>query len=102
LNGFTLDARVELVTLRVEAEGSVPPPLRPSQPRGTGAEPIGRQIVHDAAGPTEALVYDRARLGSGDRFAGAAIVTQLDATTLVARGWQAELLAGGALMLRRA
>jgi N-methylhydantoinase A len=101
LNGFTLDAKVELVTLRVEAEGSVPPPARPVFPRGTGAEPIGRQIVHDAAGSKEAPVYDRARLRSGDRFDGPAIVTQLDATTRVARGWAAELLAGGALMLRR-
>jgi N-methylhydantoinase A len=101
LNGFTLDAAVELVTLRVEAEGNVPPPVRPAVPRGGGAEPIGRQMVHDAAGSTEALVYDRARLGAGDQFAGPAIVTQLDATTVVARGWQAEILATGALMLRR-
>jgi N-methylhydantoinase A len=101
LNGFTLDAAVELVTLRVEAESSVPPPLRPALPHGAGAAPIGRQVVHDAAGSTEAMVYDRARLGVGDRFSGPAIVTQLDATTVVARGWQAEILATGALMLRR-
>jgi N-methylhydantoinase A len=92
---------VELVTLRVEAEASAPPPVRPALPRGLGAESIGRQIVHDAAGSTEAPVYDRARLGAGDRFVGPAIVTQLDATTVVARGWQAEILATGALMLRR-
>jgi N-methylhydantoinase A len=69
-------------------------------PKGTGAEPIGRQIVHDVAGSAEALVYDRAALGAGDRLAGPAIVTQLDATTVVARGWQAEVLASGALLLR--
>ena len=101
LNGFTLEAQVELVTLRVEAEGNVPALARPELARGRGAEPIGRQIVHDASGPVEALVFDRASLGAGDCLAGPAIVTQLDATTLVAAGWQAEVLASGALMLRR-
>jgi N-methylhydantoinase A len=101
LNGFALDAKVELVTLRVEAEGSVPAPPRPALPAGAGAKPIARQVVHSAAGSVEALVYDRAELGAGDRFDGPAIVTQLDATTLVSDGWQAEMLASGALMLRR-
>ena len=100
LNGFTLDAKVELVTLRVEAEGSVPPSARPVLPRGNGAEPIGRQIVHGASGSVEAAVFDRARLGAGDRIMGPAIVTQLDATTLVAPGWWAEVLASGSLLLR--
>jgi N-methylhydantoinase A len=49
----------------------------------------------------EAGIFDRASLGAGDRFEGPAIVTQLDATTLVARGWQAEVMPAGALMLRR-
>jgi N-methylhydantoinase A len=101
LNGFALDAVVELVTLRVEAEGSVPPPMRPSLPRGSGATPIRYQVVHGANGSAEAGVFDRASLGTGDRFGGPAIVTQLDATTVVAQGWHAEVLAGGALMLRR-
>jgi N-methylhydantoinase A len=99
LNGFTLEAKVELVTLRVEAEGRMAMPARQVLPKGAGAEPIGRQIVHDVAGSAEALVYDRAALGAGDRLAGPAIVTQLDATTVVARGWQAEVLASGALLL---
>ena len=100
LNGFTLETKVELVTLRVEAEGSVPPSARPVLPRGNGAEAIGRQIVHGASGSVEALVFDRARLGAGDRIVGPAIVTQLDATTLVAPGWWAEVLASGSLLLR--
>ncbi len=44
-------------------------------------------------------MYDRAALGAGDRLAGPAIVTQLDATTLVARGWHADVLGSGALLL---
>ena len=61
-----------------------------------------RQIVHDATGSTDTLVYDRPRLGAGGRFAGPAIVMQLDAITAVAAGWQAEIVAIGAVMLHRA
>jgi N-methylhydantoinase A len=100
LNGFVLESNVELVTLRVEAEGIIPPAPRTALPPGEGARPIGRQALHETAGSAEALIYDRAGLGAGDRIAGPAIVTQLDATTLVARGWQAEVLPGGALLLR--
>jgi N-methylhydantoinase A len=99
LNGFTLEAKVELVTLRIEAEGMMPAPTRHRLAKGDGAAPIGRQVVHEAAGSVEASVYDRAALGAGDRLAGPAIITQLDATTLVARGWHAEVLGSGALLL---
>ena len=102
LNGFTLEAKVELVTLRVEAEGIMPAPTRHSLAKGNGAGPIGQQVVHEATGSVEAAVYERALLGAGDHFAGPAIVTQLDATTLVPRGWCAEVLSSGALLLRRA
>ena len=101
LNGFTLEAKVELVTLGVEAEGAMPAPTQHSLAKGHGAEPMGRQIVHEAAGSVEASVYERAALGASDRLAGPAIVTQLDATTLIPRGWHAEALGSGALLLRR-
>ncbi len=101
LNGFTLESTIELVTLRVEAEGRVPAPGRIVVPPGRGATPLAQQTIHTADGSLQAGVYDRATLGAGDRFAGPAIVTQLDATTLVAPGWQAEMLASGALLLRQ-
>jgi N-methylhydantoinase A len=101
LNGFVLESKVELVTLRVEAEANAPALARSSLPPGQGAQPIGRQVVHDAEGQVEARIFDRASLGAGDRIDGPAIVTQLDATTLVPLGWQAEVLPTGALMLRR-
>jgi N-methylhydantoinase A len=100
LNGFVLEAPVELVTLRVEAEGPVPASIRVALPVGCGAMPVGRQLVHGAAGSVEAAVYQRESLGTGDRFAGPAVVVQLDATTLVAGGWSAEVLASGTLLLR--
>ena len=100
LNGFVMESKVELVTLRVEAEGLIPPAPRTALPPGKGAQPVGRQAVHDTAGSVEALIYQRAGLGVGDRIAGPAIITQLDATTLVALGWHLEVLASGALLLR--
>lgn len=104
LYGFDLpEVPVEIVTLRVEAAGRLPAPA-PSPPAGgdaAGAE-TGRQTILLAGGRAEALVLDRARLGPGARFAGPAIVTQLDATTLVGAGWTAEMHPSGALLLTRA
>jgi hypothetical protein len=50
------------------------------------------------AGP-DALIYDRARLGDGDRIAGPAILTQLDATTLLLPGQTAEVHRFGSLVV---
>jgi N-methylhydantoinase A len=102
LNGFVLETEIELVTLRVEAEASAPPLPHAVFVQGKGAEPLGRQMVHGASGSVEAAVYAREALGAGDRFSGPAIVTQIDATTLVAPGWDVEVLDTGALSLRRA
>ena len=55
--------------------------------------------MHLEGGVADVPVYDRATLGAGDRFAGPAIITQLDATTFVAPGWSGEVHAGGALLL---
>jgi N-methylhydantoinase A len=101
LYGFTLDAPVECVTLRVEAVGEVAQPPRSMLGPGRGARASGRQRVHLVGGATEVPVYDRAELGAGDRFQGPAIVTQLDATTLVREGWSAEMHESGALLLTR-
>jgi N-methylhydantoinase A len=49
--------------------------------------------------PANVPVYDRATLGAGDRFAGPAVVSQLDATTLVHAGWHVEVQASGALIM---
>ncbi len=100
LNGFTLETKVELVTLRVEAEGRYARARSARTGAGGGAAPAGRQTLHDASGPVEASVFERDSLGAGDRIEGPAIVTQLDATTVVPRGWWGEVLATGALVLR--
>jgi N-methylhydantoinase A len=45
--------------------------------------------------------YDRASLGTGDGFAGPAIVTQLDATTFLPESWSAIVHESGALLLTK-
>jgi N-methylhydantoinase A len=57
--------------------------------------------VHFAAATLPAGLYDRARMGAGDRCDGPAIVTQLDATTLVPPGWSGTMHDSGVLVLRR-
>jgi len=101
LYGFTLDAPVRLVTLRVEAAGRLPARRQAAVAGGTGARAVGSAQVQFAAGQVMADVYERQALGAGDWFDGPAIVTQLDTTTLVAPGWRATVAASGALLLRR-
>ena len=80
----------------------MPAPQRPVLRAGSGPKPHGRQTVHFASGTAEVPLYDRAALGAGDGVQGPAIVTQLDATTLVAPGWSGEVQQSGAMLLIRA
>jgi N-methylhydantoinase A len=101
LYGFTLDSAVELVTLRVEATGRMPAPPRPILAKGSGARPRDRFPVHLESGVTDVPLYDRTTLGAGDTIAGPAIVSQLDATTVVLPGWTGEVHPSGAILLTR-
>jgi N-methylhydantoinase A len=102
LYGFTLDAPVELVTLRVEAIGRLPDPVMPQLGALPPPTPASQRTVHFASGTRETPVYDRATLGAGLRLPGPAIVTQLDATTLVPAGWTIAMHPSGAMILERA
>ena len=79
------DTPVEIVTLRVDARGIFPtPPMKELSPAGALEEArTGTQPVFFEAGRAEASVYARERLGFGTRIDGPAILTQLDATTLL-------------------
>jgi N-methylhydantoinase A len=91
---------VELVTLRTEATGRMPPPPRPVLAPGAGATPERRRLaVHFAAGTAQVPLFNRASLGAGDRFAGPAIISQLDATTLVLPNWTGDVHPSGAILL---
>ncbi|MGE3994545.1 MAG: hydantoinase/oxoprolinase family protein [Variibacter sp.] len=85
------DTPVEIVTLRVDAQGIFPAPaMRQVEAGGKSEEAIvSRQTMHLAKGSVACPVYDRARLGAGVTVEGPAIITQLDTTTLVLEGQRA-------------
>jgi N-methylhydantoinase A len=96
------DTPVEIVTLRVDAVGMFAPPVLPELPPGGHAEDAitGELLVAFETGRVRAPVYDRARLGASDRLSGPAVITQLDATTLLLPGQAAEVHRLGSLIVR--
>ena len=102
LYGFSLPhAAVEIVTLRLEASARLPGAVAPCAPKADpGGARIGEQHVRFPDGERRVPVLDRARLGAGALFEGPAIVTQLDATTLVLPGQQVSVHPSGAMLIR--
>jgi N-methylhydantoinase A len=68
---------------------------------GSSGDAPGRELVWFEGAQMEATVYQRSTLDAGDRFAGPALVHQLDTTTLVPPGWVADVDAAGNLILER-
>jgi N-methylhydantoinase A len=101
LYGFTLDAQVECVTLRVEAVGHVADAPGQRVPAGGGATPVALRSMWVDGGWRDVPLYDRATFGAGDRLDGPAVITQLDSTTLVAPGWSVTVHETGALVMER-
>jgi len=101
LYGFVMSAPVELVTLRVEAVGRMPTPVLPRLEAHGVLAPVEQRVVHFVSGSVEVPVFARDQLGAGARFDGPAVVTQLDATTIVPPGWSVEVDASGGLLVRR-
>ena len=96
------DTPVEIVTLRVEAVGALPQPKLSELPPGGDprAAIVARQAIHLDSGIVEAPIYDRGRLGAGAEIDGPAILTQLDATTLLLPRQRAEVHRTGSLIVR--
>ncbi len=92
LYGFVAEGEgVQLVTTRVEATGIVPKAAFPAHPEAgedaTTALAGTREVwLPEQARFVACPVYDRDRLQPGHRFAGPAIVEQMDATTVVLPG----------------
>jgi N-methylhydantoinase A len=77
----------------------MPEPPRPTLAKGSGARMRGQFPVHFDSGMAQVPLYERASLGAGDFIAGPAIVSQLDATTLVLPGWTGTVHPSGAILL---
>ncbi len=95
---------VQLVTLRIEAAGLVPKAAfqpRPEGPPDATAAITGRRDVWlpEAGGFIACSVYGRERLAPGHRFAGPAIVEQMDATTVIPPGLHAHVEPFGNLVV---
>lgn len=101
LYGFTLNAAIELVTLRVEATGMTAQPPHATLARSETFEAYDRTPVHFADATQDVPVVDRASLGAGAAFDGPVILTQLDTTTLVPPGWSGIVHDTGAIILTR-
>ncbi len=101
LYGFTMEATVELVTLRVEATGHVRARALPCLESMRPPDPRETRVVHFVGGSMTVPVLARETLGAGACFDGPAIISQLDATTLVPCGWRVEVHPSGSMVLRR-
>lgn len=94
--GYRLDRPVEIVNVRLEAIGMVEKPALtadPIIPNDGSAARIGER--------TAVMLYDRDRLIPGARFSGAALIVQMDSTTYLPPGWNAEMDAYHNLILTR-
>lgn len=98
------DMPVEIVTLRVDAVGMLPAvKMEELSARGTAAGAIiGSQRIAFAGGAADVPVYDRDKLGAGAVIDGPAVVTQLDATSLLLPGQIAEVHRFGSIIVREA
>ncbi len=99
------EAPIEVITLRVRAEG--PTPALPLPPLLGGGGPevarLGtREVVAADGEVVRADLLDRARLGSGARLRGPAVVVGLDATVWVAPWQVGEVDPRGVLVLEEA
>jgi N-methylhydantoinase A len=95
LYGFRMpDTAAEIVNLRAVATGDLPKPELPeSELEGDDASGAvveqGEILFAGERRPTK--IYDRGGLRPGNRFAGPAIVTEFDSTTVVLPGYVAEV-----------
>lgn len=102
--GFTMDKPLVVETVSVEATGTAGPPVPHvlgGDPSEDPPEPLGSVRMHIGGGWREAGLYRREALGPDATVTGPALVTEDDATTVVAPGWQATTGRTGHLVLRR-
>ncbi|MGD0020308.1 MAG: hydantoinase/oxoprolinase family protein [Candidatus Limnocylindrales bacterium] len=90
---------IEMVNLRVAGIGRIDHPALPHVSAAPRPEPVEvRRVFHREW--LETPVYVRDGLGRGTVLEGPSVVEQLDATTLIPPGWEAEVDAIGSMVLR--
>lgn len=79
------DTPVEIVTLHVTAEGSLPQPRLTERAAGGALEDacVDHLPIHFEDGTQSVPIYDRDKLSAGVTFQGPALVVQLDSTALI-------------------
>ena len=84
--GFKLDQPIELVNLRAVGVGAVQkislPKFGKEGPDAAGAI-VEQHRAYFEGSFTSVNIYDRAKLRAGNRIRGPAIITQMDATTVI-------------------
>ena len=90
--------RVRVAVPKYEPRAAAPPP----SPRPAAAAVKGQRTISLNETTMQATLYERARLDVGATVAGAAIVEQFDATTLIPPGWSGRVDGYGNLILARA
>ena len=101
LFGFRPDTgNIVAEMMTVEAIGRTGATARLGDAEASDAQ-TGSARMWVEGGFADVPTYDRTRIGKGLRIDGPAIVNEPTATTVVETGWQAECIAGGALVLRR-
>ena len=91
---FNLTVPQELVNIRVVALGKAANVSAERIPEGTGDASAARLYDHKVwmdGREQDAVIYDRAKLRSGDHIAGPAVITEMDSTTLVLSGHVADV-----------
>lgn len=101
LYGFALEAAVELVTVRVEATGLAAERRALDLAPGGEVTPVAEAEIAGPAGPQTVAVVDRMTLGAGVVLNGPVILSQLDTTILIAKGWLGTVQPTGAILLTR-
>jgi N-methylhydantoinase A/oxoprolinase/acetone carboxylase beta subunit len=80
------------------AAATVEPGDRNPERARKGSRPVW---LREEESEVETPVYDRYALRAGDQLPGPALVEEMDSTTLVPRGYTAEVHPQGCLLLRK-
>ena len=100
---FALDAPHELVSLRAVVQGPETVATLESVASGSAdaqAAIVGETKIYHAGKHHAAHIYDRTKLKAGNRITGAAIVTQMDTTTVILPGHAGEVDPIGTIFIR--